>query len=170
MYCWLLLQIYPCYLWLLLCSRVSCDWVYSSQGSGTCRVELWPFSAHTCNGDRPQQSMVLISAPSKSRSCAIRCWSAATLTWKALCEEEAWDHMSNRISTHLLVLMTGCVLRCVPVKVCFHWQSQQCNVSVLGCTWLLCSFISSMPMTDIFLARTYARALLPWATAMCKNL
>ncbi len=23
MYCWLLLQIYPCYLWLLLCSRVT---------------------------------------------------------------------------------------------------------------------------------------------------
>ncbi len=27
MYCWLLLQIYPCYLWLVLCSRVTIiDW------------------------------------------------------------------------------------------------------------------------------------------------
>ncbi len=129
-----------------------CECVYCSQWTGTCRVPLWPFSAHTCNGARPQQSMVLISDPSKSRSCAIRCWSAATLTWKALCEEEAWDHVSNGICYGI---------GRVRVTVGFH---------VLGCTWLLCSFMSSMPRPAILLARTYASALLPWATAMCKNL
>ncbi len=29
MYCWLLLQIYLCYLWLLLCSRVTCLFSYT---------------------------------------------------------------------------------------------------------------------------------------------
>lgn len=41
---------------------------------------------------------------------------------------------------------------------------------IFCCTCLLCSFMSSMSMAANFLARTNARALLPCATAMCKNL
>ncbi len=106
-----------------------CECVYCSQWTGTCRVPLWPFSAHTCNGARPQQSMVLISDPSKSRSCAIRCWSAATLTWKALCEEEAWDHVSNGIcwacACHGWLSRSGLYL----VVVFFHVQHAEASHS-----------------------------------------
>lgn len=61
---------------------ISLNW--NSKMVLTFRVCAWPFSAHTWNGERPQQSVVFSWAPRHSRSWVMRCWLAATLSWSAL--------------------------------------------------------------------------------------
>ncbi len=61
MYCWLLLQIYPCYLWLVLCSRVTYRilWVLKVWGSCCLSVVSWIHTT-SCNKITWNYSLIII--------------------------------------------------------------------------------------------------------------
>ncbi len=89
MYCWLLLQIYPCYLWLVLCSRVT----YDTRNRSTSVLwditwALWIWTACVCAGSASPTNQPGQQSRSAER-VSVLLWGAGGLCQKGL--EKSFD-------------------------------------------------------------------------------